>query len=294
MATVTSSLRWAELELAQASPDLLETCKVDSQWLLAHVLQRNSAWMRARPEHELSDAQWQQYQQLVERRCAGEPVAYLSGQQGFWTFDLKVTEHTLVPRPDTELLVEQALALAGDECLSVVDLGTGSGAIALALASERPHWQVTATDIHGPTLQVAQSNSETLSIPIRCVQSAWFESLGGQQFDLIVSNPPYIEANDEHLDGVGVRFEPRRALASGKDGLDDIRIIVRAAPEHLQQQGWLLLEHGFDQGAAVRDLMQAQGFHRVATVQDLADNDRVTLGQWTGQWTGQKSAQEEK
>ena len=123
------------------------------------------------------------------------------------------------------------------------------------------------------------------------MQSVWFENLGGERFDLIVSNPPYIEEKDEHLDGVGVRYEPRRALASGKDGLDDIRIIVRAAPEHLQQQGWLLLEHGFDQGAAVRDLMQAQGFHRVATVQDLADNDRVTLGQWAGQKSAQ--AQEE-
>ena len=280
MATVASALRWAELRLAEAAPELLEYCKVDSQWLLAHVVQRNSAWLRAWPEHGLTADQWQQYQHLIERRCAGEPVAYLIGQQGFWTFDLAVTEDTLVPRPDTELLVEQVLALAEDGPLDVVDLGTGTGAIALALPCERPRWKVTATDVYAPTLEVARYNSEKLSLPIRCVQSAWFDNLEHGRFHIIVSNPPYIEEQDGHLQGLGVRFEPRRALASGRDGLDDIRCIVAAAPQHLHAQGWLGLEHGYNQGAAVRDLMQAQGFVGIKTVRDLASNERVTLGQW--------------
>lgn len=285
METVASSLKWAELALVQASAELLESCKVDSQWLLAHVLQRNGAWLRAWPDHELTAEQWQQYQLLVERRSAGEPVAYLTGSQGFWTLELAVTEDTLVPRPDTELLVEQVLAqadaeFASVERLDVLDLGTGSGAIALALASERPHWNITATDIHGPTLAVAARNSEALNLPIQLIQSAWFEQLGGQQFHIIASNPPYIEDQDAHLQGVGVRYEPIRALASGADGLDDIRIIVAQSSAHLHAGGWLLLEHGCDQGGAVRALMTASGFAQVVTVQDLADRNRVTLGQW--------------
>ncbi|MEE2729297.1 MAG: peptide chain release factor N(5)-glutamine methyltransferase [Pseudomonadota bacterium] len=280
METVAACLQWGELTLAQAAPELLASCKVDSQWLLAHVLQRNSAWLRAWPEQAVSDEQRRRYQRLVERRAAGEPVAYLTGQQGFWSLDLCVTEDTLVPRPDTELLVEQALLLFGAEPRSVVDLGTGSGAIALALAHERPAWSVTATDIHAPTLAVARRNSQQLAIPLQLVESAWFENLPGQCFHLIVSNPPYIEAEDEHLQGVGVRYEPLRALASGVDGLDDIRQIVARAPDHLYAGGWLLLEHGYNQGDAVRTLLLERGFDKVSTVQDLGDNDRVTLGQW--------------
>ena len=283
MNTVAGSLQWAELALAQSTPELLESCKVDSQWLFAHVLQRNSAWLRAWPEHVLTDDQWQTYQQLIERRMAGEPVAYLTGQQGFWNFDLKVTADTLIPRPDTELLVEQALQHINEEHARVVDLGTGTGAIALALASERPAWVVTATDIHPATLAVARHNSQALNLPIRLLESAWFEQLQGERFHLIVSNPPYIEDSDEHLQGVGVRFEPVRALASGQDGLDDIRHIVAYAPEHLEKAGWLLLEHGYNQGEVVRQLLIERGFEQVRTVQDLADNDRVTLGQWPSQ-----------
>jgi len=283
MATVSESLRWAEGVLAQSSePALLESCKIDSQWLLSHLLQRNSAWLRSWPEHELNDEQWAQYQQLIERRLAGEPVAYLVGQQGFWTFELKVTPDTLVPRPDTELLVEQALALALPADAAVVDLGTGTGAIALALASERPQWSVAGCDIHAATLQVACDNAQALALPVRFVESCWLSAFSGKRFHLIVSNPPYIENADQHLDGVGVRYEPRRALASGADGLDDIRQIVQQAPLHLHPAGWLVLEHGYNQGAAVRELLQRTGFTQVRTEQDLADNDRVTLGQWTG------------
>ncbi len=280
MTTVADSLRWGELALAEAGPELLESCKVDSQWLLSHVLQRNSAWLRAWPEHVLTDPQWQQYQQLIERRAAGEPVAYLTGLQGFWSFDLAVTEDTLVPRPDTELLVEQALARLEDGPYDVVDLGTGSGAIALALAHERPAWNLTATDIHEPTLAVAQHNAQALKLDVRFVESVWFQGLSRERFHLIVSNPPYIEAGDTHLSGIGVRYEPERALASGQDGLDDIRAIIDGAPDHLHDSGWLLLEHGFNQGDAVRRLMVERGFDQVGTARDLGDNDRVTFGQW--------------
>lgn len=289
METVAGSLQWAELALAQLGPEWLESCKVDSQWLLEHVLQRNSAWLRTWPEHELSDEQWQQYQQLVERRMAGEPVAYLTGVQGFWTLELMVTADTLVPRPDTELLVEQVLALSDSTTLdkAVLDMGTGTGAIALALASERPRWSITATDIHTATLDVARRNSETLNLPLRLIESAWFGQLTGERFHIIVSNPPYIEERDEHLQGIGVRFEPQRALASGSDGLDAIREIIANAPAHLYEDGWLLLEHGYNQGVVVRALLQARGFTEVRTVQDMGDNDRVTLGQWTN--TAQES-----
>ena len=260
METVASCLRWAELTLADATPELLESCKVDSQWLLAFVVGRNSAWLRAWPEHAVSDECWQQYQELIARRASGEPVAYLTGEQGFWCFDLNVTPDTLVPRPDTELLVEQALALCGNDKLSALDLGTGTGAIALALAHERPAWSITATDVHSATLAVARGNSQRLTLPLRFVESVWFDGLPDERFHLIVSNPPYIEAEDTHLEGIGVRYEPIRALVSGADGLDDIRCIVSGAPQHLYAGGWLLLEHGYNQGPAVRRLLAETGF----------------------------------
>lgn len=288
MVTVAGSLQWAELTLAEVSPELLDSCKVDSQWLLQHVLQRNGAWLRAWPDHLLSEAQWQQYQSLIARRVAGEPVAYLTGSQGFWSLELAVTEDTLVPRPDTELLVETILDLGSEAPLDVLDLGTGTGAIALALASERGAWNITATDIHGPTLLVARRNSEALQLPLRLLEGAWFDPLGRERFHIIVSNPPYIEENDSHLQGVGVRFEPARALASGADGLDDIRKIVAQAPAHLHPTGWLLLEHGCEQAPAVQALMAARGFEQITTLQDLADRDRVTLGQWPANATADK------
>jgi release factor glutamine methyltransferase len=278
MTSVSDNLRWAEQALAETSLSLLESCKVDSLWLLGHVLQRNAAWLRAWPEFQLNAEQAAQFESLIARRKAGEPVAYLTGLQGFWTLELEVTSDTLVPRPDTELLVEHALSLVDDGPSSVLDLGTGSGAIALALAYERPLWQVTATDVYEPTLQVAKRNADRLQLAVNFVLSSWFVALANQQFDLIVSNPPYIESGDAHLGGLGVCCEPLRALASGEDGLNAIREIVQQAPCHLNKGGWLLLEHGYEQGDAVRELMQAYGFSQLETLQDLADNDRVTVG----------------
>src|SRR5690606_4258090 len=218
-------------------------------------------------------------------RAAGEPVAYLTGRRGFWTLDLAVTPDTLIPRPETELLVEQALQRLGSEAEArVADLGTGSGAIALAIAAERPLARVAAVDRSAGALAVARANAlaHGLEGRVEFLAGDWFAPLQGRRFDLVVSNPPYIAEGDPHLARGDLRYEPAPALASGPDGLDAIRTIVAAAPRHLLPGGWLLLEHGFDQGAAVRGLLEARGFAEVATVPDLEGRDRVSLGRAAG------------
>ncbi|HEX4940056.1 MAG TPA: peptide chain release factor N(5)-glutamine methyltransferase [Candidatus Kapabacteria bacterium] len=278
MQTVAQALQWAVEELSAVSP--ADDAQLDAEWLLGHLLGKNRAWLRAFAEQVLAEADVQQYCGWIARRRAGEPVAYIGGCQGFWSFELEVTADTLVPRPDTELLVETALELLDASAKNVVDLGTGTGAIALALKSERPEWQVLATDIDAASLALAQRNAQRLGLAIDVRESCWLRDLGAEKFQLIVSNPPYIRADDPHLAGAGVRFEPLRALVSGVDGLDAIREIVATAPDHLHAGGWLLLEHGYDQGAAVRGLLQARGFHDVETRRDLGGNERVTLGRW--------------
>lgn len=290
MPTVAEALQWAVTELSGRLPDGVATLRsvagavpdpaVDAAWLLCHVTEKNQAWLRAFAEQPLLTSQWDLFQRLVARRRDGEPVAYLTGTQGFWTLDLEVTADTLVPRPDTELLVETALLLLEDGAFQVIDLGTGTGAIALALASERPHWRVFATDIDAASLALAQRNAQRNRLVVECVESHWLRQLGDQRFHLIVSNPPYIRADDPHLQAAGVRFEPLRALVSGLDGLDDIREIIATAPQHLFDGGWLLLEHGHDQGAAVRALFGSGGWCDIETRQDLGGNDRVTLARW--------------
>ena len=278
MPTVAQTLQWAVAELSAASP--ADDARVDAQWLLAHLLGKNGAWLRAFAEQVVAEADFQKFCGWIARRRAGEPVAYICGCQGFWNFELEVTADTLVPRPDTELLVETALELLDASANNVVDLGTGTGAIALALKSERPAWQMLATDIDAASLALAQRNAQRLGLAISVRESCWLRDLGAEKFHLMVSNPPYIRADDPHLAGAGVRFEPLRALVSGVDGLDAIREIVAAAPDHLCSGGWLLLEHGYDQGAAVRGLLQARGFCNVGTRRDLGGNERVTLGRW--------------
>lgn len=260
----------------------------DAEPLLAHALGRDRAWLFAHAtdpvEAELADG----FRQLVERRAAGEPVAYLTGRRGFWTLDLEVTPDTLVPRPETELLVELALARIGpDVPARVADLGTGSGAIALAIASERPVAAVVATDISAPTLAVAVRNAQAHRLDnVWFRRGDWDEALGRDRFDLIASNPPYIAEGDPHLAQGDLRHEPPRALSSGADGLDAIRTIVAAASRHLVPNGWLLLEHGLDQGGAVRALLEAAGFAEVSTARDLEQRDRVTLGRLPSQVRG--------
>ncbi|MFT4255570.1 MAG: peptide chain release factor N(5)-glutamine methyltransferase [Pseudoxanthomonas sp.] len=254
--------------------------RADAELLLAHAAGRDRAWLFAHAGDELDAAQADAFSALVARRAGGEPVAYLIGRRGFWTLDLDVGPATLIPRPETELLVELALArLPADAPARVADLGTGSGAVALAIASERPLAAVIATDFSKPALAVAVGNAQRNGIDnVWFRRGSWCDALGRERFDLIASNPPYIAGADPHLGEGDLRFEPASALASGVDGLDAIREIVRDAPAHLASNGWLLLEHGWEQGEAVRGLLCDAGFAEVATERDLEGRDRVTLG----------------
>lgn len=266
--------------LAAAADRLGE--RVDAELLLLHVLQQPRSWLFTHagdvPDMDVQTA----YAALVERRAAGEPVAYITGRRGFWSLDLDVSPATLIPRPETELLVELALQrLPFVAACSVADLGTGSGAIALAIARERPHARVVATDASAAALAVAQRNAQRHAIGnVAFVHGDWLAPLAGQHFDLIVSNPPYIEAADPHLAQGDLRHEPASALTSGPDGLDDIRRIVRDARAHLHPDAWLLFEHGWNQGAAARALLTGAGYTEVFTAQDLELRDRVSGGSY--------------
>ncbi len=265
--------------------------------LLMHVLQKNQAFLRTYPEHMLSVEQSTRFEQCRQAVLDGEPLAYVIGSQAFWTLTLKVTPDTLIPRPDTEIVIETILALMPPgKAMHAIDLGTGSGAIALSLAKERPLWMMTATDFSRAALDVARENAEANGLSrIRFLLGSWFEALpdaklnphstkGGlawrENFDLIVSNPPYIDADDLHL--AHLRHEPLSALVAEDHGLYDLKTIIVQSIGRLNDHGWLVLEHGYDQGAAVRDLMTYAGFNNVRTVQDYGQNDRVTLGRKAG------------
>ncbi len=265
-----------------AQPDM---ARLDAELLLAFVLEKNRTWLHAWPEKVLTPHQHASFLALLARRQAGEPVAYLTGTQGFWSLQLQVTPDTLIPRPETELLVEQALErIPVEASWQVADLGTGSGAIALALASERPACRFTATDISAASLDIARQNARQHNLDnIRFIKSHWFANLpAGQRYQMIVSNPPYIAEQDPHLAQGDVRFEPGTALASGPDGLDALRHLIEQAPRYLLPGGWLLLEHGFDQREAVLALMQAAGYADVADHPDLSDQPRLLVGRTPG------------
>lgn len=252
----------------------------EAEALLAHALGRTPAWLYAHGDDEIDADAVQRFDTLLARRAAGEPVAYLLGARGFWRFDLRVTADTLIPRPETERLVELALErLAPGAAVRIADLGTGSGAIALALAHECPDAQVIATDLSDAALAVARDNATRLGLANVAFRAGrWYAPLAGERFDLVASNPPYIADDDVHLGEGDLRFEPRSALASGRDGLDDLREIAAGARGHLQPGGWLLVEHGRDQGEAVRALYAQAGLVEVTTALDLEHRDRVTLG----------------
>ena len=252
----------------------------DAELLLAHALERPRSWLYSHGAEKLDATVATRFDELVARRHAGEPVAYLTGHRGFWQFDLQVSPATLIPRPETELLVELTLErLPTDRPLRIADLGTGSGAIALALAYERPLAKVIATDASADALAVAAANARTLGLAnVRFLRGDWFAPIAGKTFDLIASNPPYIADGDAHLGEGDLRFEPRSALASGIDGLDAIRRITAEASAHLVPGGWLVLEHGWNQGDAVRSLLAAAGLVDVETVRDLEQRDRISLG----------------
>lgn len=274
MVTIESLLSHAEL------PDS-PTPRLDAELLLAHALGKSRSYLHTWPERELEAEQLERYQAAIVRRQAGEPVAYILGQQGFWSLELEVASHTLIPRPDTELLVETVLALLPATPAALLDLGTGTGAIALALASERPAWRLTGVDRVPEAVALAERNGARLKLAnASFVESHWFSALAGQRYQLIVSNPPYIAAADRHLTEGDVRFEPSSALVAGADGLDDIRLIIQQAPDYLQAGGWLLLEHGFDQAAAVRELLSARGFSAVESRRDLGGHERISLGRF--------------
>ena len=272
MATVQELLRRAR-ELPG------EESRRDVEVLLGHCLDRSRTWLYSWPEAEVSDAQAARFGQLLAQRRNGTPIAYLTGHREFWSLDLEVNPQTLIPRPETETLVEWALALPLPDTAEVLDLGTGSGAIALALASERPLWRVSGVDDSAGALQVARANAARLGLRrVRFLASDWYAALGGQCFDLLVSNPPYIDPDDPHLGRGDLPFEPRTALVASASGLADLERLVAGAPSHLRAGGWLLLEHGWEQGAAVRALLSGAGFGAVETRRDLAGRERVTGG----------------
>lgn len=256
--------------------------RLDAEVLLACVLQQSRSHLLAWPEKRPTGAQHAAFRQLLQRRRNGEPVAYLTGEREFWSLPLAVTTDTLIPRPETETLVELALEkIPTDSPQLVVDLGTGSGAIALAIASERPRATVIATERDAAALAVAKGNAQSLGITTVSFRSGhWCEPLDDLQANLIVSNPPYIATTDPHLTQGDVRFEPRGALAAGPTGMDDLTAIAACACRHLKPGGWLLMEHGFDQGESARQLLEDKGFSQVSDHSDSASLARVIAGCW--------------
>ncbi|CNC78348.1 N5-glutamine S-adenosyl-L-methionine-dependent methyltransferase [Yersinia frederiksenii] len=268
------------LSLAAARFNQSDSPKRDAEILLSFVTGRPRTYLLAFGETVLATEQLAVLEPLAARREQGEPVAYLVGEREFWSLPLSVSCATLIPRPDTECLVEQALAHLPATPCRILDLGTGTGAIALAIASERPDCSVVGGDIKADAVALARHNAEKLAINnVHFLQSSWFESVNGL-FTLIVSNPPYIDANDPHLNQGDVRYEPHSALVAPAEGLADLAEIIRQSPAYLEVGGWLMLEHGWQQAEAVQKLLKNAGFSAVMTYKDYGNNDRVTLGQW--------------
>ena len=259
---------------------------VDAKALLSHVTGHNQTYFYTWPEKQLSENDIQAYVLLVNKRSKGEPVAYLTGERGFWTLNLKTDNSTLIPRADTECMVEHVLTLLAQTRAKILDLGTGTGAIALALASENPKWQVYGCDYNEQAVALAQQNAQLCApqlggAQVEFVKSNWFEYFAAKQigqFDLIISNPPYIAQDDHHLSEGDVAFEPRSALVANNDGYQDIYHIIDNAKRFLKSGGILMIEHGFEQGQQVRCYFEQQGFYKVETRQDYAQNDRFTYG----------------
>lgn len=272
---IQGALDWATLQLADG-----ESAKLDGRVLLAHCLEQTQTYLFTWPDKTLTEQQWQDFQQLVKRRSTGEPVAHITGLRDFWTLTLAVSPATLIPRPETELLVELVLGLNLGENVNACDLGTGTGAIALALASEQPHWQLVGVDLIEEAVALAKSNAKRNQLRnVEFIQSSWFDNLAGRTFNVIVSNPPYVEPDSPYLREGDVRFEPLSALTADNQGMADIEHIAQHARTHLSANGWLLVEHGFEQGQAARRVFSQHGFVNVSTHKDLNELDRVTIGQ---------------
>ncbi|WP_394131436.1 peptide chain release factor N(5)-glutamine methyltransferase [Shewanella maritima] len=275
--TIAESLQWAQSNLTDTS----ESPQVDAEVLLGHCLNKNRAYLYAFSEQELHIDVLHQFKALIHRRQQGQPVAHIIGQREFWSLAFIVNDTTLIPRPDTEILVETALNLPLSDQANVLDLGTGTGAIALSLASEKPQWCITAVDKVDDAVALAKLNRSQLKLEqVKIIQSDWFSSVSEQRFDLIVSNPPYIEEDDEHLLMGDVRFEPKSALTAPQQGFADLFQIADEARGYLTDGGYILLEHGYQQAVAVRQKLTDLGYENVATVRDFGSNERCTLGQW--------------
>lgn len=259
-----------------------ETAKLDAQLLLCHVLNVDRTFLYTWPEQTLSANQLTDYQELLQQRAEGKPIAHLLGYRDFWTFRLQVNNSTLIPRPETELLVETCLALSLPRNAVVLELGTGTGAIVLALATEKPQWQLDAVDLQPQAVQLAKQNRDTLGLnQVNIFKSDWFNAVGERQYHLIVSNPPYIDASDPHLAQGDLRFEPRSALVANQQGLAAIQLIIQQSKQYLKPSGWLVFEHGFTQAKQVRNIFLASGYSNITTRQDYAKLDRVTYAQYT-------------
>lgn len=271
------------LQLARELESCSDSARLDIELLLCHILQKNRTWLFTWPDKSLSDDQQNRFNDFFARRKSGEPIAHIIGQREFWSLPLAVDNSTLIPRPDTELLVETVLELFAqdhpDQLRHCLDLGTGSGAIVLALASEKPVWQLLGVDQSLAAVALAEKNRAHLNfVNVKIQASNWFAQIPAQKFDCIVSNPPYIDPADPHLDQGDVRFEPRSALVAQNAGLADIEWIINQSQDYLKPGGWLLLEHGYDQANAVRELLRAREFILVETRRDLGGNERVSLG----------------
>ncbi|MFC3116022.1 peptide chain release factor N(5)-glutamine methyltransferase [Cellvibrio fontiphilus] len=271
------------LQLAGELESISDSARLDIELILCHLLQKNRTYLFTWPDKQLSAEQTEIFLQLFNRRKSGEPIAHIIGQREFWSLPLAVNNSTLIPRPDTELLVETLLELfaqdSPQQLRQCLDLGTGTGAIVLAIASEKPHWNLLGVDFSADAVALAQHNCEQLGFKhVTIAQSNWFAQIPQQKFDVIVSNPPYIDPQDPHLEQGDVRFEPRSALVAENSGLADIELILQQSWGYLHERAWLLLEHGFDQAQAVRNLFFKRGFVQVETRLDLGGNERITLG----------------
>ena len=260
-----------------------DSAKRDAEILLEHVTGRSRTYLFAFGETTLKAEEFQHAESLLQRREKGEPIAYIVGEREFWSLPLYVSPATLIPRPDTECIVEQALSRLTEQSSQLLDLGTGTGAIALALASEMPKSKVIGVDFNPDAVKLAQRNQQRLNISnVQFIQSDWFASLSLQQFDMIISNPPYIDENDNHLSEGDVRFEPLTALVAENEGLADLAHIIQESKKYIKNQGWLLLEHGWTQGPAVRGLFKEHGYTKIETCLDYGGRERISLGQWNG------------
>jgi release factor glutamine methyltransferase len=278
--TVSAALESAKLQLTDNDSLTFSEPALEARLLFEHISGHGHTWQIVHADDYLTQAQYLAFDAVLKERLAGKPIAFITGKQAFWTLELAVSPCTLIPRQDTETLVEVCLSADMPAHAKVLDLGTGTGAIALSLAKERPQWQVVGVDAIDEAVELARNNATANGLKAHFLKSDWFNALAHQQFDMIVSNPPYVESNSRYLQQGDLRFEPHTALVSGEDGLEDIRFIIQHAPSYLHNDGWLLFEHGKDQADSIADLLKARGFVQIQHKKDYNDLTRVSFAKW--------------